>query len=179
MDINKELTSALEKCNLGNPNTTMAFLLCNYFNIDVQFKHDIKDDLLELSKRNIISRDITKSPFGITLNIPLFKEKIHEVKQEFIDEYRELFKGIRIKSMGNRQDCIEKMKRFRETYPQYSEEDIIKATKYYISHTDPRFTRYANYFIFKRENGIELSDLLTILEEGQWKNQVDWNEDAI
>lgn len=89
----------------------------------------------------------------------------------WIDEYRNLFRGKKISSMGDKVSCLDKMRRFVLTYPEYTKDEILAATRFYIESQAPfyKFLRRADYFIFKKEkyedDGSEVSILLNILEE--------------
>lgn len=59
------------------------------------------------------------------------------------------------------------MSEFVKTYPEYTEEDILNATRKYIeSCTDFTYLQKAHYFIFKKDftTNIRKSNLLTYLE---------------
>lgn len=87
----------------------------------------------------------------------------------WIDEYRGVFKGKRIGSMGDRESCIDKMHKFLTKYPDYTKEQIIKATELYVATQGPHYTylQQADYFIFKKEEGTKVikSRLAGHLEE--------------
>lgn len=72
---------------------------------------------------------------------------------DWIDQYRELFKNTRPGGMGDKHVCISNMVRFLEAYPQYTKEDILKATKYYISTFQGKYQylTQADYFISKTD----------------------------
>lgn len=92
-------------------------------------------------------------------------EAIHEVDQ-WIGDYRNLFKGIKIGSMGDPNACLKKMKLFLKVNPKYTKEQIFEATKAYIKNTEPRYTMQADYFISKTGNDkIATSKLLSWLEQ--------------
>lgn len=75
-------------------------------------------------------------------------KKLHEV-DTWIQDYRNLFKGIKIGSQGDKNACTLKMKKFMKDNPTYSKEHIFNVTKSYIDTTEPTFTMQADYFIYK------------------------------
>jgi len=77
---------------------------------------------------------------------------------------------------GNLRDLTKRMKKFFKLYGNYSDEEIVDATQRYISHFngDYTFMRILKYFIIKSENGEELSDLATWLENDTEVNNDDW-----
>jgi len=54
---------------------------------------------------------------------------INEGFDEFIEEYRNLWKGLKVGSMGSPIACKEKMLRWMGENPNYTKEDILKAAK--------------------------------------------------
>lgn len=74
--------------------------------------------------------------------------KISDV-DNWIQEYRLKFKGIKPNSMGDPKACRSKMKAFLKANPQYTKEDIFKAVDNHIDETDPIYTMQADYFISK------------------------------
>ena len=91
--------------------------------------------------------------------------------ETWIEQYRELFKGLRPKAMGDRIQCLLKMRWFVTEY-KYDKDHILNATKKYIKDKQKdgyKYLRQADYFIRKQEQKhnetIETSDLLTYCEE--------------
>ena len=79
---------------------------------------------------------------SIESNYSNYKEKkiikksnrvINEGFDEFIEEYRNLWKGLKVGSMGSPMACKEKMLRWMGENPNYTKEDILKAAKIYIN----------------------------------------------
>lgn len=87
----------------------------------------------------------------------------------WIDEYRMLFRGKKQGAMGDPNACLLKMQKFIKTYPQFTKEQILKATALYIESNSPRYTylQQADYFISKQggNDKIATSRLLTYLED--------------
>lgn len=92
----------------------------------------------------------------------LFKTSENEIP-ELVDEYRKLFEGLRLGSMGSKSSCINKMKKFFKNNPKVTKEEVIKATKTYIDSFNGNYTylQQADYFINKNEG----SRLETWIEE--------------
>lgn len=86
----------------------------------------------------------------------------------WIDEYRALFKNTRPGAMGDKAACITKMQRFLSSYD-YTKDDILKATKYYVSTCAKEGYKYitnADYFISKLDTANnETCKLLSYIEE--------------
>lgn len=99
---------------------------------------------------------------------------INEGFDEFIEEYRNLWKGLKVGSMGSSMACKEKMLRWMEENPNYSKEDILKAAKIYInSLNNYQYLQAAHYFIYKKDGKEEDSRLSAFIEEKEVDN-TDW-----
>ena len=92
-------------------------------------------------------------------------QKISDVRS-WISEYRNLFKGIKVGSMGDPNAVTKKMMLFLKNNPRYSKDQVIQATKNYIKNTEPKYTMQADYFIYKTGNDkVQSSKLLVWLEQ--------------
>lgn len=120
---------------------------------------------------------------SIESNYSNYKEKkiikksnrvINEGFDEFIEEYRNLWKGLKVGSMGSPMACKEKMLRWMGENPNYSKEDILKAAKIYInSLNNYQYLQAAHYFIYKKDGKEEDSRLSAFIEEKEVDN-TDW-----
>ena len=99
---------------------------------------------------------------------------ISEGFDEFIEEYRNLWKGLKVGSMGSPTACKEKMLRWMGENPNYTKEDILKAAKIYInSLNNYQYLQAAHYFIYKKDGKEEDSRLSAFIEEKEVDN-TDW-----
>ena len=99
---------------------------------------------------------------------------INEGFDEFIEEYRNLWKGLKVGSLGSPMACKEKMLRWMGENPNYSKEDILKAAKIYInSLNNYQYLQAAHYFIYKKDGKEEDSRLSAFIEEKEVDN-TDW-----
>ena len=99
---------------------------------------------------------------------------ISEGFDEFIEEYRNLWKGLKVGSMGSPNACKEKMLRWMRENPNYTKEDILKAAKIYInSLNNYQYLQAAHYFIYKKDGKEEDSRLSAFIEEKEVDN-TDW-----
>ena len=99
---------------------------------------------------------------------------INEGFDEFIEEYRNLWKGLKVGSMGSPGACKEKMLRWMGENPNYTKEDILKAAKIYInSLNNYQYLQAAHYFIYKKDGKEEDSRLSAFIEEKEVDN-TDW-----
>lgn len=141
---------------------------------ELNWKINIDDrDLFKLIKDRIITKDYIKQQF--ILLIPIYKSDegtidLPETTMRFIDNdidtYRILFKGVRVGNMGNKKNCIDLMNKFLIEHPNYTVNDIIGASLYYIQNTDYQYIMNAENFIYKLDDkGNYTSKLETVLEE--------------
>ena len=117
---------------------------------------------------------------SIESNYSNYKEKkiikksnrvINEGFDEFIEEYRNLWKGLKVGSMGSPMACKEKMLRWMGENPNYTKEDILKAAKIYInSLNNYQYLQAAHYFIYKKDGKEEDSRLSAFIEEKEVDN---------
>ena len=99
---------------------------------------------------------------------------ISEGFDEFIEEYRNLWKGLKVGSLGSYKTCYDKMKRWMSENPNYSKDDILKAARIYIKSLDNyQYLQQADYFIFKKDGKDENSRLSAFIEEKEVDN-TDW-----
>ena len=99
---------------------------------------------------------------------------ISEGFDEFIEDYRKLWKGLKPGSMGSENACKEKMLRWMGENPNYSKEDILKAARIYInSLNNYQYLQAAHYFIYKKDGKEEDSRLSAFVEEKEVDN-TDW-----
>jgi hypothetical protein len=93
---------------------------------------------------------------------------------EFIEKYRNIWKGLKPGSLGSYRTCYDKMKRWMIENPNYSKEDILKAARIYIKSLDNyQYLQQADYFIFKKDGKDENSRLSAFIDEKEVDN-TDW-----
>lgn len=103
-------------------------------------------------------------------DIPVKKKEVSNDISEWIEGYRDLFKGTKVGAKGDRKACLEKMIRFFETYPEYANKDLIfKATENYIKseavNSNYKYLQRADYFIFKKTDKEDTSRLASFCDE--------------
>lgn len=96
-------------------------------------------------------------------------EELRNSITEWIDDYRNLFKGTKVGIMGDPKACLDKMVRFFQEYPQFANKDIVfKATEAYIqseANHNYKYLQRADYFIYKIVGKEETSRLAGYCEE--------------
>jgi len=132
------------------------------------------EDVETMVFHNIICKDYDSNKY-------IFCERKDDF-QEFIDrieEYRSLFDKDNIGYIGkktSKKNVTNKLLKFHNDHPEYSIDDIIKATEAYINNniTKPQYIMKSCNFIYKREGGIWKTVLLDWLlqeEENKFNQQ--------
>lgn len=95
--------------------------------------------------------------------------------EDFVKKYRQLWKGLKVGSMGDENSCKEKLFRWMSENPKYSKEDIYKAAQIYLKTIDSyKYLQRADYFIYKKEGQEEMSRLSAYIEEIDSNLNDDW-----
>jgi hypothetical protein len=137
------------------------------------------DKLQEMGLIKITSNSIVLRKKGIDLlNEPRFVTSVTTVverPEEWIEEFRKLFKGKKPGAMGDKKGCLMKMKRFLQENPEVTKDQIIAATKSYIQSCASdgyRFLQRSDYFIYKQDNHKGESSRLSA-----WIDELDGSEE--
>ena len=159
--------------------------------LDLGVLHDLQEKqfvklIIDKFGTNTIIREKSKlllDFLSIESNYSNYKDKkiikksnrvINEGFDEFIEEYRNLWKGLKSGAMGSPNACKEKMLRWMGENPNYTKEDILKAAKIYInSLNNYQYLQAAHYFIYKKDGKEEDSRLSAFIEEKEVDN-TDW-----
>lgn len=162
----------LEYINTFDDKDQVLLFLLN-IRLDTDFKTTISDEsFFKLLQDNIIIKDYVTSQFVLCVsifegdeigdNIPLTDyQRIHDEVVTRIQEYRTLFKGYRIGSMGIQRDCIEKITNLLIANLDISFDDILNTTMYYLERENPDYIMNADNFI----NNGRTSKLLQVMED--------------
>lgn len=94
---------------------------------------------------------------------------------DFIKEFRNLWKGLKPGSMGSEKACRDKMYKWIQDNPSYKKEDILKSAKLYIKSLDNlNYLQQADYFIYKKDIHGGSSRLSAFIDEIDGKQVDDW-----
>lgn len=139
-----------------------------------QLKCKVSEEIFQfLEKNKFIKLDLISNRIipligiyeGEIINTPEIDLTVEQTVRERIDEYRELFKGVRSGSIGIKQKVIELLIQFC-LQNSVSFDDILTATKVYMTYTDFKLISNADNFISKLDkDGNEISLLKLALEE--------------
>jgi hypothetical protein len=155
MKINPRIKETLREYKLNPENGTLYLLSLHY---------NIKDNIIPDSfKIQIHSTKIVEAEGNkLKWNIPLFEEEegaFAWVKTEYVELFRIANKAT------NSKEAISRMKKFFANNPEYRKDDVLNATKMYLSETDMRYIRAPHYFIEKGIGVDKVYDLLTWVEK--------------
>ena len=171
MEINKRIYELIDREGLGEEG--ILYLCAVYFHLDTSIFKDITKT--KINSLKIFDKDYKTGK--ITWNIPLFGD-FHPTG-DFIEQYRDLFRQVDRTKVGDRPTVIKKFKEFNKKYPQYTNQDILEATKLYLeeyvaSNATTHYLQKATYFIMKERNpkGSRLLEYLEILDEEKRKNKI-------
>lgn len=129
--------------------------------------------LFKLIEDGIISKDYITSRYSLMVSYyeddfntitPQYSSVVKDIK-DHIDDYRSLFKGFRVGSMGNKQECTNKMVDFILNHNTTLEE-VIEATMYYLERENPEYVMNADNFI-SNEKGSKLAIVLEEIPTGR------------
>ena len=188
----KRLMEILKKKELDYNSFFFLYRLVN--NIEIDVEGDINHELL--IRYNYIR--LENNTISFTQNgINFIKDTAKELKRaiakeiknadqtlkdqinDWIVDYRNLYKGTKVGIMGDPKSCLEKMCRFFVEYPQYANKDLIlNATKKYIeteAFTNYKYLQRADYFIYKitgKEESSRLASFCSDVEENKLPSNI-------
>lgn len=93
--------------------------------------------------------------------------KLNAIIEENVDNFRDVWKGLKPGSMGSRDNCKTKLTRWFRNNPDKSFDDVVKAAKIYIRSLNGnyKYLQRADYFIYKKIGAEEGSRLDAFIEE--------------
>lgn len=143
-------------CDYNNQNLISK----NYIKLDTEGNAHLRQSAIDLIE--YLSIDSFKE-FNQPKIVKKSGKKIKAEVVERINEFRNLWSGLKAGSMGSRQSCIDKLSRWMETNPEYSFDQILKAATLYLNTEGMNLTyiQRADYFIYKQENNKEESSRLS------------------
>ena len=95
-----------------------------------------------------------------------------KITDNFVDEYRNKWKGLKPGSMGSFSSCKDKLIRWLSNNPNYESEQILKAADIYLnSIQNYQYLQQADFFIYKKEGKDEHSRLSAFIDEIETKSE--------
>ena len=173
----------------------MSLLKLNYNQIDYDINNDILNSLqdkqfIKIIKDNEETITILREKSKLLIDFLLIEKLNSDYKQkkisqkssrtindgldEFIIEFRGLWKGLKPGSMGSFAGCKDKMIRWIKENPGYTKEKILNSAKTYINSLDNyQYLQQADYFIYKKDLHGESSRLSAFIDDEIVSNN-DW-----
>lgn len=150
--------------------------------LSLQEKNYIKileDEIILREKGKLLIEFLSIEGIGSINNKKTVKKSSRAIDndlKDFIEKYRLLWKGLKPGSMGSSDACREKLQRWMSVNPQYSTEDIYKASKSYIKSVENyQYLQQADYFIYKKDAFGEQSRLSSFIDEDS-ETAEDWTK---
>jgi len=158
--------------------------------LELEKKHFVKvnkldNDSIEIrEKTNLLIDFVTIEGINsITAKKTIKKSDraLMEGMNEFVKEYRNIWKGLKPGSMGSDATCRDKLIKWMTLNPSYTKENILKASKMYVDSVDNyQYLQQADYFIFKKDAFGESSRLSSFIDEVDGKTvDSDWTTKLI
>jgi hypothetical protein len=150
--------------------------------LSLQDKNYIKilpDENVIREKGKLLIEFLTIDGIGSINNKKTVKKSSRAINNDlenFVDKYRELWKGLKPGSMGSTNGCKEKLQRWMLENPKYSTDNIYNASKAYIKSVDDyKYLQQADYFIYKKDAFGEQSRLSSFIDE-ETSVENDWTK---
>lgn len=129
----------------------------------------LKDENIVREKGRLLIEFLSIDSIGSINNKKTVKKSSRAIDadlENFVDKYRELWKGLKPGSMGSTNGCKEKLQRWMSENPKYSTDNIYNASKAYIKSVDDyKYLQQADYFIYKKDAFGEQSRLSSFIDE--------------
>ena len=157
MKINPQIKSILREFKIGEDEGVTA-LIALYFGYKPVY---ISDDF----KRKMNTTKIVEPDNGtLKWNVSLFQGQ--ETAFEWVKtEYVKLFSDKNSSRGGKVREATARMKKLFAENPDIRKEEILGATRMYMSNTDPDYIRFPHYFIEKGKGGEKTQDILDWIDK--------------
>ena len=177
MELNKKLKNFIE-----NSGQDLNECLLYLFSIKYGLKYRVSEETFQfLEKSKIIELDFTTNSIillmglyeGEIVNLPEIDLTVEQDIRDRVDEYRSLFKNVRSGSIGVKAKVIQLLIQFCKLNNKTFDE-VLEATKVYMSYTDFHLISNADNFISKLDkDGNEISLLKMAIEEQDMSSDTD------
>jgi|SRR6218665_641795 len=159
MEINEKILEIFEEFDIPKDDG-LCYLISLHFGLNPSFIPD-------LLKKKVNSSQIAEADEDGSLkwNAELFKSKNMNTPFDWVKtEYVKLFSERNPEKGGNIKESTNRMKAFFAKNPEVRKDDVLDATRLYLSRTDPAYIRLPHYFIEKGAGAAKISDLESWLE---------------
>jgi len=183
MEINKKIFDILKGFNIDRDEGLTCLLA---------FKHNITPDIdwfgktiKQLNLTHIYEKGYENK--DLIWKVPLYQSETGEAVDKWdwvTSEYREMFKDVNKERAGSGNSCVKKMKKVFAENPEIRKEDVIEATKMYLSsfrdgQKDPQYLSSADYFIRKYDVRKDYTSKLEQYLELYFDNKESYSEEDI
>ncbi len=159
MKINENLINRLKEYNILLSDV-LPILINIYYQLPIP-KYIPKKLMVQVNSIGIYNT----TENGIIWSIPLY-EGVETTTFDWVKtEYCELFKVANKTKVGDKKAATLRMKKLFSEQPDIRKDEIIGATKLYLSQTDSNYIRQSHYFISKGKGVNMIQDILTWIEE--------------
>lgn len=172
LNFNSEIKNLLKEKNISI-NDGMAYLICIHYGLIPSFIP------LETTRKVLALNIITKDYSTETVKwlIPLFEES--EIGFEWIKDYMQLFKTVNSERIGVKADVLRRMKKFFGNNPSVRKEEVLNATKLYLSKLEnPIYCKKSHKFISEIDGSSMLLEYVEKLKENQLNTEA-YKDDII
>lgn len=162
MEINSKIKEILTEFGIPEEDG-LAYLLSIYFDCRPSYTPSLL--IHKINTTQILGIDENRKLFW---RVPLFEGAIEREEKywKWLEEYRNLFKDINPARAGDKKGILKRMQKFFAEHPEVRKEDVIGATKMYISSlSSSTYLISANYFIYKGVGSSQTSALETWVEK--------------
>lgn len=162
--INKEILKILEEFKIREEEG-LCYLFCVFFNPNC-----IPEFIPSETRAKVIASNIFYYDKGsVVWKTNLFGEENLQFKW-VTSEYIPLF--LNIGKEKHETECICRMQKLFYSYPDIRKDEVLEATKLYISTNEVKYIRQPHYFISKGVGKETISDLLTYIEMYRQNNDL-------
>ena len=143
----------------------LSYLLCIYYGLEPTYLPETLKNKVLASK--IITKDYSTGE--IIWNEALFEESVKGY--EWVKEWMDLFKQVNPARRGVKSYVITRMKRFFVNNPEIRVEQVMDATKKYLSTVDnPAYCKNSHKFIYEADGSSMLESYIDQIKDGQDNN---------
>lgn len=157
MEINSKIIEILKEYNIFAADG-ICYLIAIFHGYHPTF---IPDDI---KKKINLTGIVVEKDGSVHWNIPLYKGQ--ETAFEWVKtEYEPMFKNANPDKGGHVREATKRIKSLFSKHPEIRKEDVIGATRMYISNTNPKFIRLPHFFIEKGRGVSKINDILDWIDK--------------
>lgn len=169
-----ELKSMVDKTNIKSKDAAILLIYAIENGLNPNCVLVTESDVKKLRKEGIIYLD---NKNNIRIRYTNTENTLSEI-DERLEEYRGLWRGLFTGSMGSSESCKVKLEAWLQDNSNYTMEDVIRAAKFWINNKkkevdNPSLIGQADYFIYKKVDGVLQSRLSSVVDEAGEAGDID------